>query len=105
MARLRRQGSLFHREALVLGGSIAYSHTFSQWRELMLATTHCDGGVPAAKSEYLEPLRMGIQSEASDFFTSWLPPLRALRAKGSSCGEVREPSLPTLFSPVSLMPT
>lgn len=106
MARLRRQGGLLHREALVLGGSVAYTHTVAQWRDLLLAASHCDGDVGASsigtgEVDRHEPLRIGMQSDATDFFTSWLPLLRALRAKSNGCAEVRDHPLP-LPSPTQL---
>lgn len=84
IARLRRQALLFHREALVLGGSVAYEHTASQWRELIRAAGQCS----SARSS---SLLVAAQSNAPDFGTAWLPIVRELRSMGnrSRCIEVR----------------
>ncbi|KAL3932091.1 MAG: hypothetical protein SGPRY_000841 [Prymnesium sp.] len=76
IARLRRQALLFHREALVLGGSVAYEHTASQWRELIRAAGQCS----SARSS---SLLVAAQSNAPDFGTAWLPIVRELRSMGN----------------------
>ena len=91
MARLKLQQLLWHREALVLGGSTGYSHTAQQLRDL-LKPDAANAAVSAKTSRPPHPgcavrwctVRVALQTSSPNFITDWLPLIRRVRGRESA---------------------
>lgn len=85
MARLAAHGLLVHRTALTLGGPSAFRHSASSWSQLLDVMS-----LPCT-SEDDRDLRVAVQlsdGDAKEFWTTWLPAIRKLRASPKACCRV-----------------
>ena len=101
MSSLAAMGRVFHREALILGGTRAFRHSNQEWQRFMSLMRETCGAGEASAGAPRKPLILAIQvrdEDAPSFWAKWMPAIRHLRQQKDACcrvvlsTRVREPA-------------